>query len=63
MTRLGLMDVEFNVKSKGTNDNDIANVEEHPKTTLGDLQGDQSKEKVSISYSKPKGVRSQWNYL
>jgi hypothetical protein len=39
-TRLGLIDVEFNVKSEETNDNDIANVEGHPKTTLGDLQGD-----------------------
>jgi hypothetical protein len=25
-----------------TNDDEIANVKEHPKTTLGDLQGDQS---------------------
>jgi hypothetical protein len=40
MTRLGLIDVEFNVKSEETDDNDIANVKEHPKTTLGDLQED-----------------------
>jgi hypothetical protein len=47
MTRLGLIDVEFDVKSKETNDNDVINVEERPKTTLGDLQGDQSKELTS----------------
>jgi hypothetical protein len=47
MTRLGLIDVEFDVKSEGTNDNDIANVEERPKTTLGDLQEDQSKKLTS----------------
>jgi hypothetical protein len=44
MTRLGLIDVEFDVKKWSNNDNEIANVEERPKTTLGNIQGDQSKE-------------------
>jgi hypothetical protein len=49
--RLGLIDVEFefNVKDVEVNDNDIANDEGRPKTTLGDLQGDQSKEQVLLN--------------
>jgi hypothetical protein len=46
MTRLGLIDVKFDVKAR-YNDNDIANVKECPKTTLGNLQGDQSEVKTS----------------
>jgi hypothetical protein len=42
-----LIDVEFDVKNAEVNDNDIANVKGHPKTTLGNLQGDQSKEKCN----------------
>jgi hypothetical protein len=42
MTRPDLIDIEFGVKSERTNNNEIENVKEHPKTTLGDLQGDHS---------------------
>jgi hypothetical protein len=47
MTRLGSDRRRVRYQGEITNDNDIANVEEHPRTTLGDLQGDQSEEKAS----------------
>jgi hypothetical protein len=50
MTRLGLIDVEFDVKScKKQVTMIIANVEGCPKTTLGDLQGDQSEERCNYT--------------